>query len=282
MKARKPHILITIATAIFALVLGTSSAQAGMSSQRIAPKVCHTTGGGKFVDIREFPGEMVDRRLGKDLRRMIRKYNIFVTDGYSLDPVHSANGEHPVGLALDIVPNFVNGGSWRDINKLARWAEPVQNQPRAPFRWVGYDGDPNHGKGHHLHLSWNYEGRRQNAKPTRSVYTVRCPKSKGKGAPANPEAETPAEEPQPAPTEPAGDGGVKPEPTSDDRSSERESSGSGGIGPGSRKRKSAGTHFAHTFGPADWSELIGDPVAETAGVDHIDHGGDHDDHGHGH
>ena len=39
---------------------------------------------------------------------------------------------------------------------LARWAEPRQNRPRAPFRWVGYNGDANHGCGNHLHLSWSH------------------------------------------------------------------------------------------------------------------------------
>ena len=32
----------------------------------------------------------------------------------------------------------------------------ARTSPRAPFRWVGYDGDANHGRGHHLHLSWNH------------------------------------------------------------------------------------------------------------------------------
>jgi hypothetical protein len=80
----------------------------------------------------------------------------FRCDGYSGDAVHAANGEHPMGLALDIVPDFAHGGSWRLITKLAKWAEPQQNQPRSPFRWVGYDGDAGHGCGHHLHLSWNH------------------------------------------------------------------------------------------------------------------------------
>ena len=41
-------------------------------------------------------------------------------------------------------------------HRLALWAEPVQNQPVPPFRWVGYDGDAGHGCGNHLHLSWNH------------------------------------------------------------------------------------------------------------------------------
>ena len=32
----------------------------------------------------------------------------------------------------------------------------MQNRPKAPFRWVGYDGDSGHGCGNHLHLSWDH------------------------------------------------------------------------------------------------------------------------------
>ena len=71
------------------------------------------------------------RRLVRDIRLLKRRYDIFITDGYSKDPVHSANGEHPMGLALDIVPR---GRRWGKIDRLARWAEPTQNAPRAPFR----------------------------------------------------------------------------------------------------------------------------------------------------
>jgi hypothetical protein len=148
-----------------------------MVSRKISKNVCLTTGGGKFVDIPGFPGERVDRRLLTDLKFLERKYKIFITDAYSNDPVHAGNGEHPIGLAADIVPDTSRGGTWRDITKLAHWAEPVQNQPRAPFRWVGYDGDAGHGRGNHLHLSWNHS-ETQPGHPAKSVYTLRCPGSK--------------------------------------------------------------------------------------------------------
>ncbi len=51
-----------------------------------------------------------------------------------------------------------------------RWAEPRQNRPRPPFRWVGYDGDYNHGRGNHLHLSWMHSAGRP-GRPVRSVWT---------------------------------------------------------------------------------------------------------------
>jgi hypothetical protein len=177
---------LTIALAALALV-AANFATGAMRSEKLAPRLCETTGGGRFVGIPGSPGERIDRRLLNDVRMLKRKYKIFITDGYSLDPVHSRNGEHPIGLALDIVPDIRRGGSWKLISKLAKWAEPRQNRPRAPFRWVGYNGDPGHGRGHHLHLSWSHSETRYN-KPARTVYSLRCPtpaKPKGDGGKAN-------------------------------------------------------------------------------------------------
>jgi hypothetical protein len=194
-----------LATVAFAAVAGGR-----MQSERIDSRLCKTIGGGRFVDVPDFPGERVDRRLLRDVSLLVRKYKIFITDGYSEDPVHSKKGEHPLGLALDIVPDRAAGGRWRDISRLARWAEPKQNRPRAPFRWVGYNGDRGHGRGHHLHLSWAHS----QAKPfkaARTVYSLRCP-SRGSGSPVKPD-----------PTPPTGGG------------SDREKSGKGGVAPGASK-----------------------------------------------
>ena len=143
-----------------------------MRTDRLGPNLCLTTGGGKFVKVPGFPGEKIDRRLLNDIKFLRRKYEIFLTDGYSTDPVHSANGEHPIGLAADVVP--ASGGSWRQITALANMAEPRQDRPKAPFRWVGYNGDANHGRGHHLHLSWDHS-ESSFGRPARSVYSLRCP-----------------------------------------------------------------------------------------------------------
>ena len=114
-------------------------------------------------------GDMVDRRIVPDLRWIAARFPIYVTDGYSgplpdgehvgCHDCHVRNSDHYNGLAVDIVP--LGGGttcdlSWRPITRLARWAEPTQNDPRPPFRWVGYDGDGGHGCGNHLHLSWEH------------------------------------------------------------------------------------------------------------------------------
>ncbi len=115
-------------------------------------------------------GDMVDRRIVPDLRWIAANYPIYVTDGYSgplpngehvgCNLCHVHDSDHYNGLAVDLVP--LNGtpgrcdASWAPITRLAHWAEPVQNKPRPPFRWVGYDGDAGHGCGNHLHLSWEH------------------------------------------------------------------------------------------------------------------------------
>lgn len=112
---------------------------------------------------------MVDRRIVPDLRWIAARFPIYVTDGYSgplpdgahagCHGCHVKHSDHYNGLAVDIVALRGTGGcdrAWHGITRLAHWAEPVQNRPRAPFRWVGYDGDAGHGCGHHLHLSWEH------------------------------------------------------------------------------------------------------------------------------
>lgn len=114
-------------------------------------------------------GDMVDRRIVPNLRWIAQRYPIYVTDGYSgklpngehagCRGCHVKHSDHYNGLAVDIVALNGRGGcdaGWRGITRLARWAEPLQNRPRGPFRWVGYDGDAGHGCGHHLHLSWEH------------------------------------------------------------------------------------------------------------------------------
>ena len=120
---------------------------------------------------------------------MVRRYKIFITDGYATSG-HAPNGEHPIGLALDIVPNKAAGGSWRKVTRLARWAEPSQNNPRAPFRWVGYKGDSGHGRGDHLHLSWMHS-KTPPKTPAEIVYTRFCPDGSSNEPPLPPAAARP-------------------------------------------------------------------------------------------
>ena len=126
------------------------------------------SGGGRFVAV---PGQYdtrVDRRILPAVLYLVRRYHLRLGDGYKVGGNHKDKGEHPLGLGLDIYPGA--GGSWRQVDRLARWAEPRQNRPRPPFRWVGYNGDYNHGRGNHLHLSWMHTPGR-GGRPVRSVWT---------------------------------------------------------------------------------------------------------------
>jgi hypothetical protein len=158
---------LAIALVFAALLLIAAKASAGPTATRLvyAP--------GAIVPIPAVipheAGDMVDSRILPDLRWIAARYPIYVTDGYSgplpdgshagCDECHVKGSDHYNGLAVDLVP--VGGGAkcdaaWAPITRLALWAEPLQNEPAPPFRWIGYDGDAGHGCGNHLHLSWNH------------------------------------------------------------------------------------------------------------------------------
>lgn len=158
---------LMIALACAALLYLAASASAGPTATRLV----YTPG--KIVPIpASIPhevGDMVDKRIVPDLRWIAQRYPIYVTDGYSgplpdgehagCDECHTRGSDHYNGLAVDLVPLGAGtkcDAAWAPITRLALWAEPVQNQPALPFRWVGYDGDAGHGCGNHLHLSWNH------------------------------------------------------------------------------------------------------------------------------
>ena len=168
--------LLRASISLLALAALSLPATAAGKQTRISKNHCEVIGGGRFVEIPDFPGERIDRRLLKDIEYLRKRFKIYIADGYSTDKAHRIDGEHPIGLALDIVPDTSIGGSWRLIGKLARWAEPRQNRPRAPFRWVGYWGDKRHGPRDHLHLSWNHSPTRPKH-VARTISTIRCPRS---------------------------------------------------------------------------------------------------------
>lgn len=126
----------------------------------------------RIVGIPDAPGESIDQRILADVLWIEKNYKVKVIDGYASSG-HAAGGEHPRGLAIDVIPDPRRGGTWDDVDRLAAWAEPKQNDPRDPFRWVGYTGDPNHGRGNHLHLSWGHMGP--------SVKTIRSASGSGNG-----------------------------------------------------------------------------------------------------
>ena len=144
-------------------------------------RTVRVTGGGRFVPL---PGQTwvrVDRRILADVLYLVRRYHVRIAEGFGTVG-HEPFGEHPLGLAVDIEPGA--GGTWADVSRAARWAEPRQNQPRFPFRWVGWNGDFNHGHpsvckrsrgcAPHLHLSWSHSpGRRLHPVRTVWVFGVR-------------------------------------------------------------------------------------------------------------
>jgi hypothetical protein len=159
-----------LAIAIAALLGCWMAASAGATP--IPTQLVHATG--EIVPIPAAvpheEGDMVDRRIVPDLRWIAARFPIYVTDGYSgplpngehvgCNNCHVRDSDHYNGVAVDLVPlNGTTGkcdASWAPITRLAHWAEPTQNKPRPPFRWVGYDGDAGHGCGNHLHLSWEH------------------------------------------------------------------------------------------------------------------------------
>jgi hypothetical protein len=129
----------------------------------VAGRIASIAGGGRWVPVPGQTWALVDRRILPDVLYLIRRYHVRITEGYgTVGHVHY--GEHPLGLAVDIEPGA--GGTWADVSRLASWAEPLQNRPRKPFRWVGWNGDFNHGHpsvcrrsrgcAPHLHLSWSH------------------------------------------------------------------------------------------------------------------------------
>ncbi len=132
---------------------GLAGCGAAPAAASLGGAVHRITGGGEIVPIPGSPGESIDSRILPDVLALRERFRLTITDGYATSG-HAEDGEHPLGLGLDVVPG--PRGSWDDVDRLAAWAEPTQNKPRRPFRWVGYDGDDDHGRGHHLHLSWEH------------------------------------------------------------------------------------------------------------------------------
>jgi hypothetical protein len=164
-------------------------ATAGQYPDRL-PKTKIKRGAGHFVpipdDVPHAEGVYVDNRIRDDLIWISKRFEIYVGEGYSghLPGVgqvgchcHVRDSDHKIGLAVDIYPVDWDGHgcdrSWRPLTKLAHLVEPVQDETVAPFRWVGYDGDDNHGCGDHLHLSWTHASDYKPGRASRWVETFR-------------------------------------------------------------------------------------------------------------
>lgn len=162
---RRLRPLVIVATALCAV--WPTAASAGPPSTRLIGTA------GRLVPIpAAIPhqeGATIDSRIVPDLRWIASHFPVYVTEGYSgplpngeysgCHGCHARHSDHYNGLAVDIVPLHPSprcDANWRGVTRLAHWAEPVQNHPIPPFRWVGYEGDAGHGCGNHLHLSWEH------------------------------------------------------------------------------------------------------------------------------
>ena len=169
---------------------------------------------GRFVPIPDrvphADGAYIDKRIKRQLIWIKRHFRIYVVEGFAgrlpsgkkvgCPDCHVENSEHKIGLAVDIVPlhNDYSGRCnkrWASVTKLAKWAEPHQNEPLPPFRWVGYNKDENHGCGNHLHLSWNHDDRYRRNKPSRWVEIFKVRRKSGKAAALSPTGPVPSEPP---------------------------------------------------------------------------------------
>src|SRR3954452_2411065 len=142
-----------------AALAGGGALAGSANSQRLAdgsPWLAPVPGTGATCDVRIVP----------DVRLLAERYRLAGTACLSLAG-HKAAGEHPLGLATDLVPGA--GGSWALLGRLARalgWRESCAGTGCAgllpsPMRFIGWNGYPGHGdpahagvKFAHLHLSW--------------------------------------------------------------------------------------------------------------------------------
>jgi len=128
------------------------------SPRRLAPLPASAVIGGAAIQC--------DARIISDVEYLTRRFRVRVTACYA---IHSLDGEHPLGAATDLVPA---DGNWDHTLQLARaigWRESCAASgvapacARPPFRFIGYNGFPDHGDpahcvpcsgGAHLHVSW--------------------------------------------------------------------------------------------------------------------------------
>lgn len=122
------------------------------------------TGDGRWLaDVPGFPGERCDARIVADVVAITVEFGLRLTDCFGGAP-HETNGEHPLGLAADLVPV---DGDWSRTARTAAafgWAPACAANGcpgRGPLRVVLYNGFPGHGDpAHsgtpHLHLSWQH------------------------------------------------------------------------------------------------------------------------------
>jgi hypothetical protein len=121
--------------------------------------------GSWLVDVPGQPGERCDRRIVADVVMLLARFGLTLTDCYGGSPPHDRDGEHPLGLATDLVPKDGNWNRTLSLVKAYGWSPACAANGcagRGPFRVVLYNGYPGHGDPQHgarfphLHLSWQH------------------------------------------------------------------------------------------------------------------------------
>jgi hypothetical protein len=120
-----------------------------------------------LVAVPGFPGERCDARIVADVLAITHEFGLRLSDCFGGAP-HDSDGEHPLGLATDLVPV---DGDWSRTARAAAafgWTAACATAGcpgRGPLRVVLYNGYPGHGDpAHtstpHLHLSWQHAAAR--------------------------------------------------------------------------------------------------------------------------
>lgn len=137
--------------------------------------------GGSWLATVPGAGIQCDRRIVPNVVTILARYHAHLTACYA-PTGHASDGEHPLGLAVDLVPQPPS--TWAQMERLARdsgWRESCAisgcaGQTGTAFRFVGWNGyaghgDPAHaGANAHLHLSWDWSG--DHGPPAASVKLV--------------------------------------------------------------------------------------------------------------
>jgi hypothetical protein len=101
--------------------------------------------GGSWLATVPGTGIQCDRRIVPNVATILERYHAHLTACYAASG-HASDGEHPLGLAVDLVPQPPS--SWAQMERLARdsgWRESCATsgcagQTGTAFRFVGYNG----------------------------------------------------------------------------------------------------------------------------------------------
>ena len=141
-------------------VVEQAAAYRAASSSSVTPPVAS---GAWLVAVPGTDGERCDARIVPDVLALLDAFGLRLTACFGGAP-HAIDGEHPLGLASDLVPA---DGDWSRTMAAARalgWSPDCAASGcagRGPLRVVLYNGypghgDPAHSSTPHLHLSWQH------------------------------------------------------------------------------------------------------------------------------